>query len=84
MFWFSSRSVGEALSGVESQVFARVSKVVSEIGDLLYLYLSSLTLSPSSYMFCSCFVLSFDVRIVTITWSLLFVVIALSVICLTR
>jgi hypothetical protein len=35
-------------------------------------------------MFCSYFVLSFDECIVTITWSLLFVVIALWVICLTR
>jgi hypothetical protein len=35
-------------------------------------------------MFCSCFVLSLDACIVTITWSLLFVVIALWVICLTR
>jgi hypothetical protein len=35
-------------------------------------------------MFCSCFVLSFDACIVTITWSLLFVVIALWVICLTQ
>jgi hypothetical protein len=30
---------------------------------------------------CSCFVLSFDACIVTITWSLLFVIIALWVIC---
>jgi predicted ABC-type exoprotein transport system permease subunit len=35
-------------------------------------------------MFYSCFVLSFDACIVTITWSLLFVVIAMWVICLTR
>jgi fucose 4-O-acetylase-like acetyltransferase len=35
-------------------------------------------------MLCSCFVLSFDACIITITWSLLFVVIALWVICLTR
>jgi hypothetical protein len=35
-------------------------------------------------MFYSCSVLSFDACIVTITWSLLFVVIALWVICLTR
>jgi hypothetical protein len=35
-------------------------------------------------MFCSCFVLSFDACIVTITWSLLFVVIALWVIYPTR
>jgi hypothetical protein len=35
-------------------------------------------------MFCSCFVLSLDACIVTITWSLLFVVIALWVIFLTR
>jgi prepilin signal peptidase PulO-like enzyme (type II secretory pathway) len=35
-------------------------------------------------MLCSCFVLSFDVCIVTITWSLLFVVIDLWVIYLTR
>jgi hypothetical protein len=34
-------------------------------------------------MFCSCFVLSLDACIVTITWSLLFLVIALWVICLT-
>jgi hypothetical protein len=34
-------------------------------------------------MLCSCFVLSFDACVVTITWSLLFVVIALWVICLT-
>jgi hypothetical protein len=34
-------------------------------------------------MFCSCFVLSLDACIVTITWSLLFVVITLSVIYLT-
>jgi hypothetical protein len=34
-------------------------------------------------MFCFYFVLSLDVCIVTITWSLLFVVIALWVICLT-
>jgi hypothetical protein len=40
-------------------------------------------LSPSSYMFYSCFVLSFDACIVTITWSLLFAVIALWIICLT-
>jgi hypothetical protein len=30
---------------------------------------------------CSCFILSFDACIVTITWSLLFVIIALWVIC---
>jgi hypothetical protein len=35
-------------------------------------------------MFCSCFVLSLDACIVTITWSLLFGVIALWVIYLTR
>jgi hypothetical protein len=35
-------------------------------------------------MFCFYFVLSFDACIVTITWSLLFVVIALWVICLTQ
>jgi hypothetical protein len=35
-------------------------------------------------MFYSYFVLSLDVFIVTITWSLLFVVIALSVFCLTQ
>jgi hypothetical protein len=35
-------------------------------------------------MFCSCFTLSLDLCIVAITWSLLFVVIALWVICLTR
>jgi hypothetical protein len=35
-------------------------------------------------MLCSCFVLSLDACIVTITWSLLFVVIALWVICQTR
>jgi hypothetical protein len=35
-------------------------------------------------MFCSCFVLSLDACIVTITWSLLIVVIALWVICLTQ
>jgi hypothetical protein len=35
-------------------------------------------------MFGSCFVLSLDACIVTITWSLLFVVNALWVICLTR
>jgi hypothetical protein len=35
-------------------------------------------------MFYSYFVLSFDACIVTITWSLLFVVIALWVICLTQ
>jgi hypothetical protein len=34
-------------------------------------------LSPSSHMLCSCFVLSFDACIVTITWSLMFVVIAI-------
>jgi hypothetical protein len=34
-------------------------------------------------MFYSCFVLSLDACIVTITWSLLFVIIALWVICLT-
>jgi hypothetical protein len=67
-----------------SQVLARAPKVVMEIGELLYPYLSLWTLSPSFYMFYSCFVLSFDVCIVTITWSLLFVVIALWVICLTR
>jgi hypothetical protein len=50
----------------------------------LYPYLSLYTLSPSSYMSCSCFVLSFDACIVTITWSLLFVVIALWVIYLAR
>jgi hypothetical protein len=43
----------------------------------------SKTLSPSSYMFYSCLALSFDACIVTITWSLLFVGIALWVICLT-
>jgi hypothetical protein len=37
--------------------------------------------SLSSYMLCSCLVLSFDACIVTITLSLLFVVIALWVIC---
>jgi hypothetical protein len=67
-----------------SQVFAQASEVVSEIGELLYPYISLWTLSDSSYMFCSCFVLSLDACIVTITWSLLFVVIALWVICLTR
>jgi hypothetical protein len=35
-------------------------------------------------MFYSCFPLSFDECIVTITWSLLFIVIALLVICPTR
>jgi hypothetical protein len=35
-------------------------------------------------MFYSCFVLSFDTCIVTITWSLLFVVIALWLTCPTR
>jgi hypothetical protein len=35
-------------------------------------------------MLCSCFVLSFDACIVSITWSLMFVVIAMSVICLTQ
>jgi hypothetical protein len=35
-------------------------------------------------MICSYFVLSFDACIVTITWSLLFIVIDLRVICLTR
>jgi hypothetical protein len=35
-------------------------------------------------MFCSCFVLSFYACIVSITWSFLFIVIALWVICLTR
>jgi hypothetical protein len=35
-------------------------------------------------MFCSYFVLSLDACIVTITWSLLFVVISLWVICLTQ
>jgi hypothetical protein len=35
-------------------------------------------------MFYSCFVLSLDACIVTITWSLLFVVIALWIICLAR
>jgi hypothetical protein len=35
-------------------------------------------------MFCSRFVLSLDACIVTITWSLLFIVIALWVICLTQ
>jgi hypothetical protein len=35
-------------------------------------------------MLCSCFILSFDECIVTITWSLLFVVIALWVICPTQ
>jgi hypothetical protein len=58
-----------------SQVFARAPKIVSEIGE---------PLSPSSYLFCYYFVLSFDACIVTITWSLLFVVIALWVICPTR
>jgi hypothetical protein len=71
------------LSGVESRVFARAPEVVSEIGKLLYPYLSLCTLSHSSYIFCSCFVLSLDACIVTITWSLLFVG-ALWVICLTR
>jgi hypothetical protein len=66
-----------------SQVFSRPLEVVSEIGELLYLYLSLYILSPSSYIFCSCLVLSFDVCIVTIMWSLLFVVIAMWVICPT-
>jgi hypothetical protein len=35
-------------------------------------------------MLCSCFVSRLDACIVTITWSLLFVLIALWVICLTR
>jgi hypothetical protein len=35
-------------------------------------------------MLCSCFLLSFDACIVTITWSLLFVVIALWAIQLSR
>jgi hypothetical protein len=35
-------------------------------------------------MFCSCLVLSFDASIVTITWSFLFVVISLWVICPTH
>jgi hypothetical protein len=60
------------------------SGIVSEIGELLYPCHSLYTLSPSSYMLCSCFVLSLDVCIVTIIWSPLFVVIALWVICLTR
>jgi hypothetical protein len=66
-----------------SRVFARALKIVSEIGELLYPYLSLWTLSPSSYMFRSCFILNFDACIVIITWSLLFVVIALWVICPT-
>jgi hypothetical protein len=41
-------------------------------------------MSPSSYMLCSCLVLSFDVCTVTITWSLFFIVTALLVIDLTR
>jgi hypothetical protein len=57
--------------------------VASKIDELLYPYLSLYTLSPSSYMFCSCFVLSFDACIVTITRSLLFVGIVLWVIYLT-
>jgi hypothetical protein len=36
-----------------SRAFARAPKLVSEIDELLYLYLSLYTLSPSSYMFCS-------------------------------
>jgi hypothetical protein len=39
-FRFSSSCAGEAMSGVESRVFARGPKVISEIGELLYLYLS--------------------------------------------
>jgi hypothetical protein len=49
----------------------------------LYPYLSLYTLSYSSYMLCSYFVFSLDACIVTITWSLLFVIIAMRV-CLTR
>jgi hypothetical protein len=41
-------------------------------------------LSSGSFMFYSYFVLRFDACIVTITWSLLFVVIALWVICPTQ
>jgi hypothetical protein len=67
-----------------SRVVARALEVVSKIDELLYPYLSLYTLSYSSYMFYSCFVLSLDVCIVTITWSLLFVVIALWVIYLTQ
>jgi hypothetical protein len=37
---FNSSSTGEALSGVESRAFARAPEVLSEIGELLYLYLS--------------------------------------------
>jgi hypothetical protein len=36
-----------------SQAFTQTLDVVSEIGELLYLYVSLYTLSPSSYMFCS-------------------------------
>jgi hypothetical protein len=54
------------------QVFARAPEVVSEIVELLYPYLSLWTLSPSSYMLCSCFVLSFVGCIVTVIWSLFF------------
>jgi hypothetical protein len=50
----------------------------------LYILLSLYTFSPCSYMFCSCLVLRFDACIVTITWSLLFVVISLWFIYLTR
>jgi hypothetical protein len=67
-----------------SRVFARALEVVSEIDELLYPYLSLYTLSYTSYMFCSCLVLSSGAGIVTITWSLVFVVISLWVICLTR
>jgi hypothetical protein len=77
MFWFSSSSADEALLGVESRVKSSLelrkwSQRSLSSCILTFLY----RLSPSSYMFCSCFVLRFDMCIVTITWSLLFVVIA--------
>jgi hypothetical protein len=84
MFQFSSRIIVEALSGAKSRVessleLRKLSQRSVNSCILTFLY----RLSPSSYMFCSCFVLSLDVCI-TITRSILFVVIALWVICLTQ
>jgi hypothetical protein len=84
MFQFSCRSIGEALLGVKSRVessieLRKLSQRSVNSCILTFLY----RLSPSSYVFRSCFVLSLDACI-TITRSLLFVVIALWVICLTQ
>jgi hypothetical protein len=83
MFQFSSRSTGEALSGVELNLRSSSGSSLKDRWALVSLPFF-IDFEFSSYMFYSYFVLSLDVCIVTITWSLLFVFIAMWIIYLTR